>query len=94
MDTKLPWGIVASLEAIFNKDLNTAFFRSPNYIAPQNLNVAGYPDNRPIYGSTVQTRHINTINSAGFLYRTDQLRLFLLSLIMVSKVITLHSPLS
>ena len=65
MDTKLPWGIVASLEAIFNKDLNTAFFRSPNYIAPQNLNVAGYPDNRPIYGSTVQTRHINTINSAG-----------------------------
>jgi len=65
LDTKLPWGIIATLEAIFNKDINTAFFRSPNYIAPQNLNVSGYPDNRPIYGSTVPTRFINTINSAG-----------------------------
>ncbi len=65
MDTKLPWGIVATLEAIFNKDVNTAFFRSPNYLASQNLNVVGYPDNRPIYGSTVPTRFINTINSAG-----------------------------
>lgn len=65
MDTKLPGGLVGSLEVIFNKDLNTAFFRSPNYITPQNLNVAGYPDNRPFYGSTVQTRHINTLNSAG-----------------------------
>jgi Carboxypeptidase regulatory-like domain len=65
MDTKLPWGIIASLEAIFNKDLNTAFFRNPNYIAPQALNVAGYPDNRPIYGATVQTRFINTLNIQG-----------------------------
>ncbi len=65
MDTKLPWGMVASVEAIYNKDLNTAFFRSPNYIAPQNLNVSGYPDNRPIYGSSVQTRFINTLNPAG-----------------------------
>ncbi|MBC7874333.1 MAG: TonB-dependent receptor [Ferruginibacter sp.] len=65
MDTKLPWGLIAGLEAIFNKDLNIATFRSPNYIAPQNLNVAGYPDNRPIYGATVPTRFINTINAAG-----------------------------
>ncbi len=65
MDTKLPWGIVATLEAIFNKDVNTAFFRSPNYIAPQNLAVPGYGDTRPIYGGTVPTRFINTINSAG-----------------------------
>ncbi len=65
LDTKLPWGIVATLEAIFNKDVNTAFFRSPNYIAPQNLNVTGYPDNRPIYGASVPTRFINTLNSAG-----------------------------
>ncbi len=65
MDTKLPWGITASLEAVFNRDVTTAFFRSPNYIAPQNLNVSGYPDNRPIYGATVPTRFTNTINSAG-----------------------------
>ena len=65
MDTKLPLGIIASLEAIFNKDLNTAFFRMPNYIAPLPLNVAGYPDNRLIYGGTTQTRFINTLNAAG-----------------------------
>ena len=65
VDTKIPWNMIATFEAIFNKDINTAFFRSPNYIAPQNLNVAGYPDNRPIYGSTVPTRFINTINAAG-----------------------------
>jgi hypothetical protein len=65
MDTKLPWGVIASLEAIFTKDVNTAFFRSPNYAATQNLNVTGYPDNRPIYGATIPTRFINTLNPAG-----------------------------
>ncbi len=65
IDTKLPWGVIATIEAIYNKDMNTAFFRSPNYITPQNLNVAGYPDNRPIYGSTVPTRFINTLNNNG-----------------------------
>jgi Carboxypeptidase regulatory-like domain len=65
MDTKLPWGVTASVEAVFNRDVTTAFFRSPNYIAPQNLAVSGYGDNRPIYGGTVPTRFINTINTAG-----------------------------
>ncbi len=65
VDTKIPWGSILSLEVILNKDINTAFFRNPNYIAPQPLNVSGYPDNRPIYGATVQTRHIHTLNSAG-----------------------------
>ncbi len=62
MDTKLPWGIIASLEAIFTRDLRTAFFRSPNFINPTNLAAPGYPDTRPIYGGTVPTRFINTIN--------------------------------
>lgn len=65
MDVKLPAGMIGSLEAIYNKDVNTATFRSPNYITPLPLNVAGYPDNRPIYGSTVPTRFINTLNAAG-----------------------------
>ncbi len=65
IDTKLPWGMIGSVEAIFNKDVKTAIFRNPNYIDPQGLNVAGYPDRRPIYGSTVPTRFLNTLNSAG-----------------------------
>ncbi|MBS1760407.1 MAG: TonB-dependent receptor [Bacteroidetes bacterium] len=65
IDAKMPWGVIGTFEANFNKDLNTAFFRSPNYIAPQNMNITGYPDNRPIYGATNQTRFINTLNAGG-----------------------------
>jgi hypothetical protein len=65
IDTKLPGGIIASVEAIFNKDLVTAFFRHANLIAPVALNVAGYPDSRPMYGGTTQTRFLNTLTPAG-----------------------------
>ncbi|MFZ9387629.1 MAG: carboxypeptidase regulatory-like domain-containing protein [Chitinophagaceae bacterium] len=65
IDTKLPWGLIATIEAIYNKDLKTAFFRNPNYLSPQPLNVAGYPDRRMMYGTTDPTRYINTISSSG-----------------------------
>ncbi|MCX8019409.1 MAG: carboxypeptidase regulatory-like domain-containing protein [Chitinophagaceae bacterium] len=65
IDTRLPGGIIGTLEGIFNKDLKTVFFRSPNYQKPTPLNVAGYPDNRPMFGTTVPTRFINTLNTAG-----------------------------
>jgi hypothetical protein len=63
VDSRLGKGLVASLEAIFNKDLNTAIFRNPNMIAPASLAIAGYPDSRPVYGTTNQTRFINTLNN-------------------------------
>ena len=63
VDSRLGKGLVASLEAIFNKDLNTAIFRNPNMIAPAALAIAGYPDSRPMYGTTNQTRFINTLNN-------------------------------
>ncbi|MFN4835836.1 MAG: TonB-dependent receptor domain-containing protein [Bacteroidota bacterium] len=63
IDTRLGKGIVGTLEGIFNKDVNTAIFRNPNMIAPAALNIAGYPDNRPMYGTTNQTRFINTLNN-------------------------------
>jgi len=65
IDAKLPGGIIATIEAIFNKDLVTAFFRHANILAPVPLNVAGYPDSRPMYGATVQTRFLNTLTNAG-----------------------------
>jgi outer membrane receptor protein involved in Fe transport len=64
VDTRIPGGIIATIEGIFNKDVNTVFFRNPNYAVPAPLAVAGYPDNRAMYGTTVQTRYINTLNSA------------------------------
>lgn len=64
MDTKLPWGMVATIEAIFNKDLRTIFPVNINLQNPAPLNMAGYPDNRMIYGATVGSRFINTLNSS------------------------------
>ena len=64
IDAKVPGGIIASLEGIFNKDLVTIFPRNPNLITPQPMNIAGYPDNRLIYGATPQTRNINNLNNS------------------------------
>lgn len=65
VDAKLPWGLVGSLEGIYNKDLNTAFWRNANLVEPQQLNVTGYPDNRLIYPASNASKYINPINSAG-----------------------------
>lgn len=65
IDTKLPGGIIGTLEAIFNKDLFTIYPRNPNLVAPTPMNIAGYPDNRMVYGATVQTRLINTLAQVG-----------------------------
>ncbi|UOQ55153.1 TonB-dependent receptor [Hymenobacter cellulosivorans] len=61
VDVKLPFGIVGSLEGIYNKDLNSALFRNPNLITPQALNIPGYPDNRLVYPVNVQDRYYNPI---------------------------------
>ena len=75
MDTKLPWGITASLEAVFTRDITTPFFRNPNYVAPQTITFTGYTDNRPFYGGTTQTRFINYLNPGStpgsFVFGTD-----------------------
>ncbi len=65
MDTRLPGGIIATIEAIYNKDLNTAVFRNPNLRDPAPLNVAGYPDNRMIYPATNNTKFINPLTTGG-----------------------------
>jgi hypothetical protein len=57
LDAKLPWGLKGTIEGIYNKDINTAFFvneglRSASAV---NLNIAGYADNRIIYPYTTAT---------------------------------------
>jgi hypothetical protein len=66
VDKKLGNGLIGTIEAVYNKDLITAYFRNPNMITPQKLNTTGYPDvNRLMYGATVPTRFINTLNSSA-----------------------------
>lgn len=65
LDTKLGWGTIFTLEAVFNRDIRTAVFNNVNLVTPQALNVAGYPDNRQIFPSTNTTKFINPLNNAG-----------------------------
>ena len=63
IDTRLPWNTIFTVEAIFNKDMKTAYFNNVNLVAPQPLGVAGYPDNRLIYPNPTNTKFINPVMS-------------------------------
>jgi hypothetical protein len=71
VDAKLPWGLKGTLEGIYNKDINTAFFVNEGLISANaaNLNIANFPDNRIVYPSTVTAtngnKYYQLINSAG-----------------------------
>lgn len=55
LDAKLPFGIKGSIEGIYNKDINTAFFVNRGLKDPVQMAIAGYPDTRMIYPATTQT---------------------------------------
>lgn len=66
IDTRLARGLILTVEAIYNKDINTAVFRNPNLVDPLPLNVAGYPDNRMIYPNPVNQKFVVPLTSATF----------------------------
>jgi len=76
VDAKLPNGWIGSLEAIYNKDVNTAFWRNANLVNPSPLNVTGYADNRMFYPSTDVTKFLNPISSAGLPGQANSTRAF------------------
>ena len=71
LDAKLPWGLKGTLEGVYNKDINTAFFVNAGLKGADNMNIAGYSDNRIIYPYTVAAtnyqKYYQLINSAGIL---------------------------
>lgn len=73
-DAILPWGIKATIEGIYNKDINTAFFMNRGLKDPAPLNIAGYPDNRLIYAYTTATtnfdKYYQVVNNAGSIITT------------------------
>jgi hypothetical protein len=65
LDAKLPWGIKGTLEGVYNKDINTAFFVNEGLQNGAPMNIAGYPDNRTIYPTTNVLKYYQLINAAG-----------------------------
>ncbi|NEU09428.1 TonB-dependent receptor [Flavihumibacter sp. R14] len=65
VDAQLPFGIVGTLEGVYNKDLNIAKGFNVNLENPAALNVAGYPDNRPIYPNLPADKYINNLDAKG-----------------------------
>jgi hypothetical protein len=65
LDTRLPGGIIGSVELIYAKDMNTLYSKNVNLVDPTPLNVAGYPDNRLIYPNPNNLKFRNNITSGG-----------------------------
>ncbi|MEI7828337.1 MAG: TonB-dependent receptor [Prolixibacteraceae bacterium] len=69
LDAKLPFGIKGSLEGIYNKDINTAFFVNEGLKGGVAMNIAGYPDNRIVYpvtaAATKGLAYYQTISTDG-----------------------------
>ncbi|AMJ64193.1 TonB-dependent receptor [Hymenobacter sp. PAMC 26628] len=65
LDAKLPFGIVGTVEAIVNRDINAAVYRNANLVAPAALGVNGYPDNRLIYPNANTNKFVNPLTAAG-----------------------------
>jgi hypothetical protein len=57
LDANLPWGIKATIEGIYNKDINTAFFVNRGLRGEASMNVSGYPDNRIVYPSANKDKY-------------------------------------
>lgn len=64
VDVQLPWGMRGSLEGIYNKDVNAAFWRNAGLIDDnaKSMNIAGYPDNRLIYPTANDEKYYNYVN--------------------------------
>ena len=67
VDAALPGGIVATVEGIYNKDLNIALGNNVNLVdptamaAPANSDGDAYPDNRPVYPRFNTNKFLNPL---------------------------------
>jgi hypothetical protein len=66
VDVRLPWGLIGTLEGIYNRDFVNTYSKNVNLVNPTPLNVAGYPDNRLMYPVTTNAANsINRLRNAG-----------------------------
>lgn len=64
VDFKLPFGLIATLEGIYNKDINSVVARNMNLVEPTAMAITGYPDTRAIYPAA-SARYINRLTAQG-----------------------------
>jgi hypothetical protein len=62
---QLPGEINATVEALYNKDINAVTFTDANLVSPQHLKIPGYPDHRMIYPAANNKKFINPLNNSG-----------------------------
>ena len=64
VDFRLPLGFNASIEGVYNKDINAVMARNEGLVDPVAMNIPGYPDNRLIYPNSAE-RYIHRLDGAG-----------------------------
>lgn len=63
VDYNLPWGVVGTLEGIYNKDINAVVAKNVNLVEPTAMNIDGYGDNRYIFPNSNNDKYIYKINN-------------------------------
>jgi hypothetical protein len=64
VDFKLPLGFNASIEGVYNKDINAVMVYKEGLVEPVRMNIPGYPDHRLVYPSGA-AKFLNRLNSSG-----------------------------
>ena len=65
VDYNLPFGIQATLEGIYNKDINAVVAKNVNLVEPTAMNISGYGDHRFIYPNANADKYINKLDRNG-----------------------------
>ncbi|MVZ62006.1 TonB-dependent receptor [Sphingobacterium humi] len=65
LDYSLPFGIQATVEAIYNKDINAVVAKNVNLVEPTAMNISGYGDHRYIYPNANVDKYIHKLDKSG-----------------------------
>src|SRR5690606_16106987 len=70
LDYSLPFGIQATVEAIYNKDINAVVAKNVNLVEPTAMNINGYGDHRYIYPNANVDKYIHKLDKNGIASNT------------------------
>lgn len=62
-DYQLPYGILATVEGIYNSDINAVVAKNVNLVDPIEMNISGYGDKRFMYPSNNRDKYIHKLSS-------------------------------